>query len=138
MSNRRRIAYWIPTALASAAFAFGGVMDLAHGAEIEQGMAQLGYPAYVLTILGIWKVLGALAIAAPGLPRLKEWAYAGMVFDLTGAAFSHASVGDPAAKIATPLVLLGVVAASWALRPKDRTMAAPAAEIAEPVRLRAA
>jgi hypothetical protein len=95
-------------------------MDLAHPPDLMAGMAHLGYPAYFMTILGTWKVLGALAILAPKFPRLKEWAYAGMVFDLTGAAASHAMSGDPAGKILTPLVILGFVVASYALRPKSR------------------
>ncbi len=130
MSNRKTaLAYWITTALAAGSFAMGGLMDLAHGTAIEEGMAHLGYPMYFVTILGIWKVLGAAAIVAPGLPRLKEWAYAGMTFDLTGAALSHAAVGDPIAKIATPLVLLAFVAASWALRPAQRSIVARASSI---------
>jgi uncharacterized membrane protein YphA (DoxX/SURF4 family) len=123
-SKNRRIGYWAATGLAAAGFAMGGAMDVARGDEIVAGMAHLGYPLYFLTILGVWKLLGAAAIVAPRLPRLKEWAYAGMFFDLTGAALSHAASGDPAAKIATPLALLAVVAASWALRPADRTLAA--------------
>lgn len=97
-------------------------MDLAHPPDMVSQMHQLGYPAYFMTILGTWKVLGAIAILLPKFPRLKEWAYAGMVFDLTGAAASHAMSGDPVGKILTPLVLLGFVAASWALRPKSRTV----------------
>ncbi len=118
----KTIAYWITTGLTAAAFAFGGVMDLAHGSEIEKGILELGYPVYLLTILGVWKLLGAVAIVAPRLPRLKEWAYAGMVFDLSGAAASHAAHGDPADKIVTPLVLLALTAASWALRPAARKL----------------
>ena len=71
-------------------------------------------------------MLGAAAVLAPRLPRLKEWAYAGMVFDLTGAARSHAAVGDAAAKVVTPLVLLALVVASWALRPQSRKLEASA------------
>jgi uncharacterized membrane protein YphA (DoxX/SURF4 family) len=94
------------------------------GAEVPlRGMADLGYPAYFVTILGIWKVLGGLALLVPRLPLLKEWAYAGIAFDLTGAAFSHAAVGDPVAKVMVPLVLLAVMAASWALRPGSRRLA---------------
>ncbi len=88
-------------------------------------MTLLGYPAYFVIILGVWKVLGGIAVLVPGVPRLKEWAYAGMFFDLTGAAASHAAVGDPAAKIATPLILVVIVAASWALRPESRKLRGP-------------
>jgi hypothetical protein len=118
----RNVGYWITTGLAALAFAFGGVADLAASPDMIAGMAHLGYPTYLAGLLGFWKVLGAGAILAPGTARLKEWAYAGMFFDLTGAAYSHASSGDPAANVLTPLVLLGLVAASWALRSGARAL----------------
>jgi uncharacterized membrane protein YphA (DoxX/SURF4 family) len=128
MKRSNTIAYWATTGLTAAAFGMGGAVDLARGADVVAGMQHLGYPIYFAGILGVWKLLGALAIVAPRFPRLKEWAYAGMFFDLTGAAVSHAASGDPIAKIATPLVILGLVAASWALRPESRKLvAAPAA-----------
>src|SRR5258707_608724 len=86
-------------------------------------LVHLGYPAYFAWILGVGKLLGAIIIAVPGLPRLKEWAYAGFFFDLTAAAFSRASVGDGAADIIAPLVFLALVLASWALRPTSRRLA---------------
>ena len=122
MKRSNIIAYWAFTGLTAAAFAMGGVVDLARGADVAAGMQHLGYPLYFAAILGVWKILGGFVILAPQLPRLKEWAYAGMLFDLTGAAASHASVGDPAAKIVTPLLLLGIVMASWALRPEGRRL----------------
>jgi len=97
-------------------------MDAIHAPPVIATMKALGYPAYVATILGVWKLLGAVTLLAPRLPRLKEWAYAGVVFDLTGAAFSHASAGDPVDKILIPLVLLAVAFASWALRPESRKL----------------
>lgn len=118
----RNVGYWITTGLVALAFAFGGIADLARFPDVVAAMSHLGYPAYVAGLLGFWKVLGALAILAPGTPRLKEWAYAGMFFDLTGAAYSHASSGDPAGRILTPIVLLGLVAASWALRSDARAL----------------
>jgi hypothetical protein len=80
-----------------------------------------------VTILSTWKLLGAIAITAPGLPRVKEWAYAGFFFDLTAAAISHAAVGDGAGDIIAPLVFLVLVAASYVLRPASRTLAGAAA-----------
>jgi uncharacterized membrane protein YphA (DoxX/SURF4 family) len=124
----RTIAYWITTALVSLAFAAGGLADLSGAPEVMEGMKHLGYPAYVATILGVWKVLAPVALLAPRLPRLKEWAYAGIVFDLTGAAASHAAVGDDAGKIVAPLILAALAAASWALRPEDRRLKAPEGE----------
>jgi uncharacterized membrane protein YphA (DoxX/SURF4 family) len=121
--NKRTIGYWTATGLIALAFLAGGAFDVSGAPEVTAGLAHLGYPAYFATLLGGWKLLGALALVAPGLPRLKEWAYAGIAFDLTGAAFSHAAVSDGAAKVLVPLVLLGIAVASWALRPESRTLA---------------
>jgi hypothetical protein len=78
-------------------------------------------------LLGAWKLLGAIVTVVPGVPRLKEWAYAGFFFDLTAAAISRAAVGDSAADIAAPLVFLALVMAWWARRPASRALAAPPA-----------
>jgi hypothetical protein len=85
-------------------------------------MAELGYPAYLLGVLGVWKLLGAAVLLLPRLVLLKEWAYAGIAFDLSGAAVSHAAIGHPLAKVAVPAVLLALAACSWALRPADRRL----------------
>jgi uncharacterized membrane protein YphA (DoxX/SURF4 family) len=134
--------YWISTVLLAAVLLLGGVMDVLRAPPVVQTIVALGYPAYLASILGVWKLLGAAAIASPGLPRLKEWAYAGLVFDLSGAAFSHALSGDPASKVAVPLVLLGLAAVSWALRPATRRLGEviPGAVVpaARPVAARAA
>ena len=119
----RSAGYWTTTLLIVLAMLSGGATYLL-GAEVPlRGMADLGYPAYFVTILGIWKVLGGLALLAPRLPLLKEWAYAGIAFDLTGAAFSHAAVGDPVAKVMVPLMHLAMMVASCALRPGSRRLA---------------
>ncbi|SRR5258706_7181470 len=118
----RTIGYWAATGLLAVAFLAGGAAELTSAPDVVAITLALGYPAYVLTILGIWKVLSVPALLAPRLPRLKEWAYAGVFFDLTGAAASHAFSGDSAAKIATPLVLLLLAGASWALRPASRAL----------------
>jgi uncharacterized membrane protein YphA (DoxX/SURF4 family) len=128
----KNIAYWITTGLVGAAYAFGGVMDLSGSAQVREGMAHLGYPAYFATILGAWKLLGALALLAPGLPRLKEWAYAGIVFNLTSAAISHLASGDGVGQAAAPLVLTGLAFASWALRPPTRILGALPLGAAQP------
>jgi uncharacterized membrane protein YphA (DoxX/SURF4 family) len=123
MSPRPRvIGYWVATGLAALAFVAPGIGNLVHMPHIAQDMAHLGYPPYFLTILGTWKLLGAVAIVVPRLPRLKEWAYAGMMFDLTGAAVSRAASGDDAAMVIVPLVIGGLVVASWALRPEGRVI----------------
>jgi len=117
------IGYWVATGLTALAFTFGGLADVARAPDVQAGFTHLGYPLYVAVILGIWKLLGAAAIVAPRLPRLKEWAYAGMFFDLTGAAASHVAVGDPASKVIIPLVVLALAATSWVLRPESRSLA---------------
>jgi hypothetical protein len=117
----RVIGYWVTTGLLAAAFLAGGAAELASAPAAVASTLALGYPAHFLIILGLWKVLSVPALLAPRLPRLKEWAYAGIFFDLTGAAASHAFSGDSPGRIATPLVLLLIAAASWALRPPSRT-----------------
>jgi uncharacterized membrane protein YphA (DoxX/SURF4 family) len=120
--NARNAGYWTATTITAFAFITGGAVYLYRVDETLAGMAELGYPAYFVTILGVWKLLGGLAILAPRLGRLKEWAYAGIAFDLTGAAFSHAAVGHAAGKLIAPLVVLAIAAASWALRPASRQL----------------
>ncbi len=122
------IAYWSSTALLAAAFVLGGAIDASASPPVVAFLAHLGYPAYFATLIGVWKVLGGVAELAPGLPRLKEWAYAGIFFDLTGAAVSHAASGDGASKVMTPLVLVGIGFASWLLRPQSRRLSAAFAE----------
>jgi hypothetical protein len=130
-----KILYWASTGLLSAALLMGGLSQLLHAPNVTTTMAHLGYPAYFSTIIGTWKTLGALALLAPALPRLKEWAYAGIAFNLSGAALSHLAVGDGAGPVIPPLFLLGLAAASWALRPARRKLGVavqvPVAELAE-------
>ena len=122
--NARHAVYWTTTTLVALSFLSGGAAYLARAEAPLRGMAELGYPAYFVIILGAWKALGGLALLAPRLALLKEWAYAGIAFDLTGAACSHAAVGHPPAKVLAPLVILGLAAASWALRPASRRLGA--------------
>lgn len=117
------VPYWIATTVAAIAFAVPGALNLIHAPHIVRDMIHLGYPSYFPTILGTWKLLGAVAILLPRQPRLKEWAYAGMIFDLTGAAASRAVTGDPTTTVLVPLVITAVVGMSWALRPPDRRLA---------------
>lgn len=118
----RIIGYWIVTVLTTLLFAVPGIALLLRVPHFTQDMAQLGYPSYFFTILSTWKILGALTILAPRLPRLKEWAYAGMIFDTTSGAISRAAVGDGALKIVAPLVVAGLVLLSWRLRPEGRVL----------------
>src|SRR6185312_2671413 len=118
--TKRFTAYWIFTALAALLFIVPGAGLLLRVPHFTKDMAGLGYPAYFLMILGTWKLLGALAIVAPSLPRLKEWAYAGMTFDLTSAAISRVVMGDSIIKIVAPLLVAAIVLLSWRLRPAER------------------
>jgi len=124
----RKIGYWVATGLIGFAFGMGGVMDILQPPDVLAGMAHLGYPLHFATLLGIWKLVGALAVLLPGFARAKEWAYAGMFIDLTGAAWAHAAVGDPAGNVLTPLFILAVLVASYLLRPESRRLLAPASE----------
>lgn len=115
-------AYWTATIFGPASFVIGGVLHLTQSDQVISTLHHLGYPAYFALILGTGKLAGAIVTLLPGLPRLKEWAYAGFFFNLTSAAVSRAAVGDGAADIIAPLVFLAFVLASWALRPASRTL----------------
>jgi hypothetical protein len=124
----KMIAYWTTTGLVAFFIGGGGAAQIAQYLGNRHGVVpQLGYPMYFFGILGFWKVMGAIAILAPRFPRLKEWAYAGIFFDLTGAAVSCAAVGGYGAygfHVIAPLVLTGLTVASWALRPESRKIGA--------------
>lgn len=129
MSKRRTIAYWATTIMLASGMVGSGVQQLlrvegegALAPAYVWGMAELGYPAYLLTLLGVWKLLGAVAILAPRFPLLKEWAYAGFGFLLTGAVFSHVAAGDAWYHSMVAVFLLVMTAASWFLRPADRRL----------------
>jgi hypothetical protein len=124
----KTMLYWATTSLIALETFIGGVVDLIHGRTgvvsgplVTQVVTSLGYPVYILAILGILKIPGAAIIVIPGFLRLKEWAYAGIVFELSGAVASHAACGKRGDSIA-PLSLLCLAIASWALRPAGRTL----------------
>jgi uncharacterized membrane protein YphA (DoxX/SURF4 family) len=119
-SRTRLILYWFTTALIAAESAVGGVWDILQIQYVRSIIEHLGYPPYILIILGIWKLLGTVAILLPSFPRLKEWAYAGMFFNYMGAIASHLTVGDGAGVVIYPIIITGILIASWALRPPDR------------------
>jgi len=121
MANPRRLsAFWVLTGIIVVTQGISGVLDLLGTQFILNQLLALGYPAYVQTILGVAKVAGVTVLALPRLPRLKEWAYAGFVFDFGGAAASHALHGDSPVLIAPALVFLVIVLGSYVLRPADR------------------
>jgi uncharacterized membrane protein YphA (DoxX/SURF4 family) len=119
-SAARRIIYWSLTTLLAFCILSGGVFQLLRARESVEGIVRLGYPAFFVTILGFWKVLGGISILLPGLPRVKEWAYAGIVFDLSGAAVSNAVSGMPGWHVVTPLILVAVTILSWIWWPSVR------------------
>jgi len=116
----RGIAYWITTLVLATECVVGGIMGGLQLPPFIVIIGHLGYPAYFMTILGVWYVLAGVALLAPRSPRLKEWAYAGLIFNYTGAAASHLAVGDPAVTLMGPIFFIVLVAASWALRPSAR------------------
>jgi uncharacterized membrane protein YphA (DoxX/SURF4 family) len=120
--RNRQLAYWTTTVLLAFALISGGAAQAFGQHDTVAGVVRLGYPVYFVTLLGVWKVLGGLAIVAPRLPRLKEWAYAGAVFDLTGASISSAASGLAMRHVIVPLVLAALAFASWALRPPARRL----------------
>ena len=120
MKSSRWIAYWLATILVAALFAVPGAALTARVPHFADEMGRLGYPGYFLALLGAFKLAGAAVILAPGLPVLKEWAYAGMSFDIAGAIFSHLSVGDPPQALAVPALIGLLMTLSWIARPAGR------------------
>jgi uncharacterized membrane protein YphA (DoxX/SURF4 family) len=118
------IAYWLVTALVAGAYLVGGFFDISQPAGFFDEVGKLGYPAYFFQILGVWKIGAAIVILLPKLTRLKEWAYAGIVFNLTGAFASHLFVNDTH-EAPVPLIVLALAIASYCLRPENRRLAGP-------------
>jgi uncharacterized membrane protein YphA (DoxX/SURF4 family) len=122
-SKTKKIIYWIATLWLSLGMVATGLVQLFKGKEGQGGVemiTHLGYPVYLLTILGVWKICGVIAVLIPKFPLLKEWAYAGFFFVMTGALFSHMAVGDPFTSLLPALLLLVLTFISWYLRPADR------------------
>jgi uncharacterized membrane protein YphA (DoxX/SURF4 family) len=114
-----KIIYWIATAWLALGMLVTGSVQLFKGKEGQGGVdmvTHLGYPVYILTILGIWKILGVIALLIPGFPLLKEWVYAGFFFLMSGAIFSHIASGDPVTAVFPSLLLLALVIVSWYFR----------------------
>jgi uncharacterized membrane protein len=121
MTKTNQIIYWIATGFLALGMLAGGVQQLLQiGGYVEIIVNQLGYPVYVLSILGFWKIMGVIAILLPKLPLLKEWAYAGFFFAMSGAAASHMALGQPFGEVVPSLILLTMTVASWYFRPIER------------------
>lgn len=121
----RTIAFWTTTVVLVFFIGSGGIAYVLQADFTISGFVVLGLPVYVMVLVGVWKVLGSIVILLPGLPRVKEWAYAGLVFDVTGAIVAHWAVGDFGAgafHVVVNLVFLALTVASWALRPQSRRL----------------
>lgn len=120
MEKRNKIIYWIATIWLSTAMIASGTQQIFTIGGFVEIMKKLEYPVYFSVILGIWKIAGVTAILIPRLPLLKEWAYAGFFFVMSGAIFSHLAVGDKATELFVPSFLLILTVVSWYFRPADR------------------
>lgn len=120
MEKRNRIIYWVATVWLSLGMLSTGIVQVIHLKEEVEMMTRLGYPLYFLTIIGVWKILGVVAVLTPKFPLLKEWAYAGFFFVMSGAVFSHLASGDAAVEFFGPLLLIVLTVVSWYFRPANR------------------
>jgi uncharacterized membrane protein YphA (DoxX/SURF4 family) len=133
MKKRDKIIYWIATAWLALGMLSTGLVQLFKAKEGQGGVdmiTHLGYPVYLLTLLATWKILGVIVLLIPKFPLLKEWAYAGFFFVMSGAIFSHTAVGDPVNELFPSILLLVLTIVSWYFRPVDRKIPAlPAGRI---------
>lgn len=120
MEKRNKIIYWVVTIFLSIGMLAGGIQQTLQIGGYNEIITKLHYPLYVLSILGVWKILGVIAILIPKFPLLKEWAYAGFFFAMSGAAISHFAVGQSFTEAVPALILLIVTILSWHFRPSDR------------------
>jgi uncharacterized membrane protein YphA (DoxX/SURF4 family) len=122
------VIYWTSTVLFASVFAVTGILYLIHTPQMVTKLALLDYPPYMLAILGTAKILGAIALVVPRLPKLKEWAYAGFVIDFLGAIWSHLAVqgvGRSAVVVLVPLALVTVSYVSYRKIEKGQTAGGP-------------
>ena len=123
MTKRNKIIYWISTIWLALGMVSTGTVQLFKEKAGQGGadsITHLGYPVYLLTLLGICKILGVVALLIPKFPILKEWAYAGLFFVMSGAVFSHLAMGDPVKEIFPSVLLIVLILVSWYFRPMDR------------------
>ena len=125
MTKTNKIIYWISTVWLALGMVSTAIVQLIKMPEGVAAVTRLGYPAYLLTILGVWKILGVVAVLIPRFPVLKEWAYAGFFFAMSGAVFSHLANGDGAKEFFGPTLLLILTVVSWYFRPADRKIMSP-------------
>lgn len=120
MTKKNKIIYWIATLWLALGMASTGFVQLVQMKEEVKMMKHLGYPLYFLTLLGVWKILGVIAILIPKFGLLKEWAYAGFFFAMSGAVISHLACGDGATALFGPILLIVLTIFSWYYRPAER------------------
>jgi len=123
-AKAKTIAYWVTTGLVVFCMT-GGIFELLGLKTTNEGIMRLGYPPYIIPALGLGKVLAILAILWPGFPRLKEWAYAGILFNMIGATVSHVARNDGAWIVVVTVTIAAITMASWALRPQNRRLGDP-------------
>lgn len=115
-----KIIYWIATIWLALGMVSTAIVQLIKMKDEADMMAHLGFPLYLLTILGVWKILGVIAVLVPKFALVKEWAYAGFFFAMTGAIYSHIAIGDSTKELFGPTLLLVLTIVSWYFRPADR------------------
>lgn len=122
MKKSNKIIYWVATIWLSFGMASTGIVQLIQMDEEVKKMSTLGYPSYFLTIIGVWKILGVIVVLVPKFPLVKEWAYAGFFFLMSGAILTHLAVSDETSKYFGPFLLLVLTLFSWYFRPTDRKL----------------
>lgn len=122
MKKRNLITYWITTLWLSLGMASTGIVQLLRQQDQVKPILDMGYPSFFLTVLGIWKILGVVAVLVPKFPVIKEWAYAGFFFTTTGAIASHIATKHPVTEMLPALLLLILTTLSWYFRPAERSM----------------
>ena len=124
MSKRNKIIYWISTLWLALGMTSTGILQLFQMKEEVAFILKMGYPSFFLPMLGFSKLLGVVAVLIPRFPLVKEWAYAGFFFTMTGALYSHIAAGNSASEMFPPLLLLVLTIVSWYFRPVDRKILA--------------
>ncbi len=122
MTKRNKIIYWVSTLWLALGMLSTGIVQLIQLEDEVKNITDLGYPVLLLPILGTWKILGVVAILLPKFPLLKEWAYAGFFFAMSGATVSRILAGDGLGEIAPSLLLLVLTVISWYFRPLDKKL----------------
>ena len=122
MEKRNLIIYWVATILFTFGMLASGISQIFRAKQMVDILAHLGYPIYLMSILGTWKILGVFVILIPRFQLIKEWAYAGFFFLMTGALISHLVCGDSGKAIIGPFMQTVFIILSWYFRPANRKL----------------